>query len=546
MAEQSLTENKLISKSLTKQVEQYIDSLKAYNALRPRPRFTKDYLYLEKFFLDFIRDQNKRALEIESEKYKTILFFAREQFPLRTMFNLCIDGRTLPVLEFGASAVFGSSVRVPGGMLRDFIRGTDGQLKLSAGSYYAKLLHKAFKRHEVTRLAEVYDSHVGCAARLVEEQAKGRNPGDAGLFSDISHKKQIAEATSRYCQTRWKGQKMVVPVQVSFDPQSGYLWMGLETEKALEFVLRRGKEFTQEVLLDLLKQGKVISTKHLASIPQIKRVLEEYFFPLDWKSNYITSADQFWHAVAAMKSVIYPLLESEVLRLYPHLKENATAQILEKEERIMLLLSNLFSGFLHTHSVKGKGSKHLFVSSYPYTAHEEEGVNVSEGGYPPNDIAMFVVFSLDTKNLSTGIELAASLVRKNRTDGRVVDKYGIFSDRREFVEASVPVVMQEIVRDVVSIEEWKFVESVSWEDLPENWEKMTDAAFLKYLHEKAPLPAGVILGVNNLRRRMAVLYDLGSPSSSHIIEHYKVVLPIITGRYRMHHFIVPFVKHGFA
>lgn len=539
----------LLTKTLSTQIDDFIASLEKYNAHRPRPRRKKDYEYLRHFYKDLVKDRNKRALEIESKAYQKVITLAQKQFPAKTMFNLCIDGRVQAILAFGSPAVVGSSLRVPGGMLRDFIRGVDGQLKLLENTVFAKLLTHAYENYGIDVIAEVFDSHVGCAARLAEEQIKGRSPQDFGLMADVSHKRQIADATIEFVRQRFGETKKIIPIQTSFDPHTGYIYMGLGRAEVFHYARKKYGGYTKEALDDLVKKKKIISTEKLATDPMIEKLLAAHFFKLDWKGEYITSARKFWEGVAKLKKTLGPIISDVLLNVFPDLSKRDTYTKLEKEERILLIIANTFSGFLHSHKEGKEHSgdlSHIHESHYPYGVHEEVGVSVSEGGYPPYNMSLFSVLSFDEKNLSSNIELSASLVRKNRGEGRIADSYDLFSNTQEFVEASVPVAVKEVVRDTISDEQWRALEGVSWNDLPGQWDSMSDAAFMDYLHTKAHMTPGVMIGINNLRRRMAVLYDPTNPTSTHLVEHYKVALPLIVGRYRTVHFVVPFVKLGFS
>ena len=545
-----ITMSTLLSASLDKQIDHFIASLKDYNNKRPYPRSEKDYAYLQLFFKDFLRDQNSRAVEVASSEYHKVLKYINEQIPLKTMFNLCIDGRVLALLAFGAPALIGSSMRVPGGMLREFIRGTNGKLTLKPNTNYANLLIKVFGLYNQDSIAEVYDSHVACAARLSEEQSKGRMPDDFGLYADVSHKKQIAQASITFIKECFQGKKRIIPMQTSFDPHSGYMYMGLETASAMQYGGERGGRFTNEILKHLVEHENIISTEEIASEIEVEEILARHYFKLDWKHDYTASARLFWEAVAELKATLGPLIEKKVLQVYPELESNVREKRLEKEERVLLLLANTLSGYLHNHSnlnqKNGTVEAHVHLSHYPYGIHEEQSVLVSEGGYPPNAMAYFVVFSLGETNLASNIEISDTLVRNNRRDKRVKDDYKIFSSTQELVEASVPVIVQEVIRDPLTDEQWEALTQISWNDMPKRWEEVSDLEFLTYLQSKKGMTIGVMMGINNLRRRMAVLYNLSNPTSSHLVEHYKVALPVITNRYRKNEFIVPFVKLGFS
>jgi len=107
--------------------------------------------------------------------------------------------------------------------------------------------------------------------------------------------------------------------------------------------------------------------------------------------------------------------------LYPQLGnlEDVRAQK-ELEEKAMLLLCNLYNGYLH--NPKHVESKYLKIpdkkykseSTYAFDTHWEEGIKISEGGYPPYDIPMFVIFSGDEDAIPESVMLAEELVRDNR------------------------------------------------------------------------------------------------------------------------------------
>lgn len=535
-----MKQDALLSQTLEKQIDTFIDQLEAYNKKRPSPRRKESYIYLRHLFKQFVKDRNQRAFEIESPEYQKILAFAQKQLPVKTMFNLCIDGRVTAIFAFGMSAIVGSSLRVPGGMIRDFIRGTDAKLKLRKDSNYARLMLHAFEKYGVDTVVEVYDSHVGCAARGAEEQGKGRKPADQGLFADVSHKRQISEAVVRFMK-QYKD-KNVIPVQTSFDPHSGYLYMGLEIETAFDYAKSHGG-FTKDVLDDLVEKKQIISTEKLAQNKEIKEILADYFFPVDWLENYTESAKAFWETVPKVKKTLTPILEPLLLTIFPQLA------LQEKEERLFLLTTNVLSAYLHNHTQtqqkNGKLEEHMHQSHYPYGVHKEEIVSVSEGGYPPNRIASFVVFSLDGHNVPEGVALSASLVRQNRMADRITDSQELFEDKQQFVEAAVPIVVPEIVRDYID-GEWQKLEMIDWSDMPQNWDTMSDTDFFAYLKTKGRMPQSVISAINTLRNHMIVLYDPSSAVSGALVDHYIVALPLIVGRFRKNHFVVPFVKLGFA
>lgn len=535
---------KLLPKHLKAQIERFIGVLESYNRKLPHPRSKRNYPYLLHFFKHFAMDQNNRAFDVSSPAYDKVKEIASKQFPVRTLWNLCIDGRVLSILAHGVTAGVGSSVRVPGGMLREFVRGRDGKLKLAPDSDFAMLLKKAMVESSGV-LAEVFDSHIGCAAREAEEQAKGRQPKDKGLLADVSHKMQMAQAAIAFAKETFGDQKKLMVILTSFNPHTGYMYMGLETQDALLYLYKRGNAYTEEMLEGLVEVGKIISTEKLALQEDIRKVFEKHKFILEWRENYVKSARFFWESIAGMKKDVLPIIEKKLLHIYPQLGKT---DALEVQERAMLLLTNAFSGYLHNLEKKTKKEKADVQPShyYPYGIHREQGVKVGEGGHPPYNISMFTVFSFEEQNLPSNIMLATSLVRKNRIEKRIADVSGTFVEQDQFAQACVPIAVSEIVRDKLSENSWQELLAIDWRDLPEDWDAMSEDAFYDYLQYKGVRHFGVAIAINNLRRKLAVMFNMHSPISSRLIEQYKVALPFISSRNRRIRFIIPFVKLGFS
>lgn len=537
-----------MSKELESQIERWIGLLESYSRKLPHPRSKKNYPYLRDFFKRFVRDQNERTAEISSLAYEKTRKLAKQQLPMKTLWNFCIDGRVTSIFAHGATAGVGNSVRVPGGILREFVRGKDGRLKLDSRSDFAMLLGRAFANKDM--VTEVFDSHIGCLARQREEELKGKFHKDAGLLADVSHKMQMAQATQNFVKETFGDEKKLIVALTSFNPYTGFLYMGLETKDVLLYAYKRGNVYTDEILNTLADIGKIISTERLAKDPLLGNIFKHHAFNLDWKDNYVKSAKHFWEGIASMKKKALLLIEGKLVMIYPHLSAKSEEIQLEKEERSMLLLTNAFSGYLHNAGKKKQTSASHDTDShstfYPYGIHREEGVKVGEGGYPPYAISLFTVFSFEEKNLPSHIEFASTLVRKNRMEGRVIDRERFFADREAFEQASLPIVVSEIVRDTLLEKEWDALVKIDWFNIPKDWDTLSDDAFFAYLHTKESMRFGVALAINNLRKKMAILYDPYNNISSRLIEQYLVAMPYISSKNRKVRIIIPFVKLGFS
>lgn len=551
-----MTKETLYPETLQAQVSLFVNRLE--NANKDMPDFARrderNYPFLKNFFERLFTERNARSNIIDSPGYQEVVELANRQFPVRPYWNLCMDGRVLSVLINGASAGIGTSMRVPGAMHREFVRGRDGMIFLRSDSTFAEKVERGLEKSPNDTIAEIFDSHIHCAARAAEENQAGKRPHDYGLMADVRSKREMAQATKDFVKKKYKGAKKIITILTSFNPDNGFMYMGLETDRALQIAGDISRlaaidqkidpekvkpEYTDTALRTLVNSGDIISTEKMVQDQQIQSMFDKYGdFTVDWENDYGETAKRFWESIKNMRGNLLPLIEKQVKELYPQ------AEDIEVEERAILLLTNAFSGYLHNKIPNLTNGK----EGYNYDTHREQFVKIYEGGYPPFNISAFVINS-HTKDLAANIELAASLVRNNRLEGRITDGSGEFQTPQEFAEATVPIVMQEIVRGVVADEEWQKFSKINWYDedspLPENWDTISDHDFLEYLLNKGVTNSSVLVGINDLRKRMAPLYDPNLPTASRIIEQYKVVLPTISGQNRKNYFVVPFAKLGF-
>lgn len=552
----------LVTPELRKQVNTFIDSLEGFNEKRKkvgfRDRHSEDYQFLRDFFLRFFADRNKRADEVSQKKYSEVIILAHKLIPVPTLWNVCVDGRVLVILMIGGSAKIGSSIRTPGGILPEFVFGKDGKMKLLENSHFAHSLDAMLIKFDV--ITEAFDSHVGCAARGAEELAKGRSFSDSGLMSDVLDKKDMIIAMQKYVKQRYGNTKKVIALQTSFDPHSGYMYMGLESSDALFYAKLHAdektgdavgtehtvlSEYSDEILDALVKQEMIISTQELVAEPEINTLFAKHAFSIHWQTDYVQSATKFWEGIAALKNKVLPIIEKKLLRIYPELKSDDQLTQKELQERAIILLANAFSGYLNNHykTYHQKKDEQIDDGHYLYGSHTEEGVWVSIGGNSPYAIPMFGVSP--EVHLAANVVFSASIVRANRFAERVIDRSGIFVHPKQFAKTPVPVVAQEVVREPVSDEEWEKFSKIGWADLPEDWDKMESVSFMDYLLHKGVSNSFIMLAINNLRNRMALLFDPDSPTSAHMVRNHEVAVPVIAGKNRYNHFIVPFVKLGY-
>ncbi len=550
-----------LPKHLEHQVGDVMDHYRRYNGLQPSmyAQRLEDFDSHEAYYLSVFVDRNRRASETATPEYKKTVEFANSLLPVETLMIMCMDGRVKLIHTNGFSAGVGSSIRTAGGMLEGFEE-EEGGLTLKQTSNFARLIERKLNDNASKPFGENFDSHWTCAARIGEEQATGNNPQhDAGLYRDIQYKKRMIEATQEYMRTNHPNAKRdAIFTQTTFNPTTGYMYMGLETNRALNLAEnaaadKKYAEFDKEMLKQLIEKEWIISTGELINEGLIKRAFEKCAFEADWKNNYTETAGKFWDGVSALKGELMPYLSHRILAVYPELARNSEKARKEVEHRSMLLLTNAFNTYLQNpnhdemrylemddHDYENEGN-------YPYGIHNEEGVKVSEGGHPPYDITMFVVYPGDADS----VETAAKIVRTNRANKRVVDILGLYKDDPEgFAKSPVPVLMQEIVRENevanVTPDQWQALRDVDWSDMPANWEEMPYKDFDYYLANEKGINSHLIaIHIHALREKMIGLYNHKS-LGKHLRQLYKTVMPVIYNQDREAQAVIPFVKVGRA
>ncbi|KKP66464.1 MAG: hypothetical protein UR68_C0025G0011 [Candidatus Roizmanbacteria bacterium GW2011_GWA2_35_19] len=560
----------------------------------PEQLSQNDREYTRKFLHDFINTRNSRAQTVSSEEYDR---YIREEvetmFPYPTFGLDCIDGRVLPVLLGGYAAKFGGFLRLPAGdPVKDFISLRGGDLALKSGSNYANRIDEAFLRRNTDHIAQILDSHVGCAAREKAEKKAGHKPNDKGLLVDVLRKKAMGEAIKNYVSINdgSNNKREILPVQVTFDTDNGFMYMGLEADDAIEAAIA-AKGFTPDVLKKLSQSWKILSTKEMLS-DEVKETLKGYAFKPDWENNYIGTLSQFWENIKRLKnSYIFDIIKTRLKITYSHLDKEINGNGREIEERAMILLANMYSGFLlnyRTREIKvKKGEKILIARPYPYSKHQEECIVASEGGYGPYKVKSFGVHILDEKSLPENIALAYNIIQNNRngyTDdaGRehaptINNYFGIYGPENDLFKRKtkkdkvpVPLIMQHTVRTG----EFFFYEDKYWERLKDlnfsfilrmkekekvDWVYMEDADFIKktikYLNIKPDDTIGLAIAkdVNILRRKVAALYkyyifdEKGEkvyPLANKLINGDITLLPVLADQNREIHKIIPFLANG--
>lgn len=527
-----------------------------------RLRFSPEKInFLSSFIHSFAKTRNDRADEVDTDAYREALDFINDPnlFPYSTFNVDCIDGRVLPILVGGFIAKFGGALRIPAAQPKEFIIDNEGQAALREDSNFAHRLNEFFEKQDGEKkdentLVQILDSHLGCAAREI------MSPGhiDKGLWVDVKEKRYMAKALQRHTEKNHKG-KRILPIQVSFDPANGGLYMGLERDEVF-YEGEKDKSFYSEKtqLMNLAVSGKIISSEMIAwqlapfGPNDGQKVFDQFEFKprFDWRKDYVNSARQFWAYIGQM--VDHGVLESKIIPMIKEVykQDFDTMDPGEIKTRALLLLSNAFSFYLHNRDENG----HLPISkegapiynNYQHAVHRERCVAVTEGGYAPfpadpedpsgQNMDAFVVYSKDLDSLPANVITAVSIVQANRREKRIIDD----------AHMPVPVIVKRIERSEFTDDDWKRLESMDFSDMPDSWIYWDRDLLENYISgkENTKEPTHIKTAVWELLRKIQTLYDPKNGLVQSITNGDVVIVPAIFDQDRRMRKIIPFTRNG--
>ncbi len=501
----------------------------------------KTHRFLGIFYTGLIEERNRRADEFNSPEVITARSTADQIMPLKTYGVTCMDSRVMRTIMFGLPLGHGGFLRIPSGKITEITPSNGEKFTLMPDKPFTQTLEEAFLKSDY--IAKILDSHIGCAAQKRDQlDIWGKAPEDDGLFYDVIDKKYTADAIKRHVVRKHHIDKRVFPIQTSFDPHNGFLYMGLETPDAIIAGKRAGNVFTSEVREQLVNEGKILYTKQLAENPTIKQFLEEHTIEnFDWSSNYRNTMAAFWKNMEALsKSEAMEVIKQKVSGIF-------RGNIAELHERAMLLALNIYNAY------------HLNKSgSYPYGEHEETVVVVSEGENGPYaKNPAFSVHSDSTKDLDNAVRLAASIVRDNRISPkkdsdkspRISDTTGEYPDAENFVSAPVPATLETIIRGDVGTNDWDMLNRIMQleEFVPNNWHTMNSDQFKNHIRKNivSGMPLNFFDALDTLRKQMIEINDPTSSLNRLILEGQIEMLPVLVDNNREIRAIVPFIYKGY-
>ncbi len=484
----------------------------------------------------FINLRNERAEDLLSPEVLAAMTIKADYFPLGTpRFLICIDGRVLTKL---IACFHGNSYHVPAGDTKiDFLPIQDGQGKLFLrDGLLSKIIDTTIK--EQGFLHEVLDSHLHCAAGgLGANDRHCCEVSDAGLWDDVVRKTEMKKAMIEYGQKKHSG-SLVFVTQMSFNPDNGYSFFGLEKSECLQLAKETG--YTNESISLLVEKELIVSTKKLAEIDYRELFLNHYF-ECNYPNDYSNSTKMFWENFQKMSGDILPNLESKIKNILSFNSET------ELKQTAALILASAYNGFLHNHQADGG------VKIYPYAIHKESVITVTISERGPFSGAESFFVHPDSPSISSEIKLGRSLIIGNRHKKRMseleiaaVNK--VFGDYEEYTKAPVlAFFFQRTTRELTG-EEIERLQSIDWSDAVQvDWFNMNNQDFLdSYLEKKWPgIPAAIAYTINRLRQQAIYIYEPNQSATEDFLAGRIMPIWAIAGPNRRVFNIMPFVINGY-
>lgn len=489
----------------------------------------------------FIYAREARLADIQSPEVQMAIQIKRSLFPhCVPNFVVCMDVRVRPKL---IACLHGHAFCTPAGDIKnEFLprKNNRGELFLVPGSF-SIMLDEAFKTQDVVN--EIFDSHLHCAAGgLRANDFHAMEVVDNGLRDDVVRKTQMKNAAIEYVDQKYGEQKRLFVFQTSFNPVNGYCYLGLDKEECLndERVIVHG--YTDEILGNLVDEGKILFTKKLGAIEEIKELFSQHYFDCDYLTDYRLSSFKFWDYINQMYPKLSSVIETEIKAIFDSVSADDLKQI------SVFLAANAYNAFLHNFNADGS------PKSYLYNIHNESviAVTISEKG--PFDRA--TSFSLDpnSPSLSSDLVFGHGLIRKNRADGRMssYEKEAIEQvfdgSFRDYTNNPVLTMFFQRTWEELSARETKELMEADWSDLTNiNWVGMSDDEFRRdYLIKKIPgISAVAASAINNLRKQAASFYQPGLPSTELMLDGRIIPVWTLTNPDRKIIALLPFLINGY-
>ncbi len=528
--------NEVATEAFHISLQRYGNALRSLHESRKHPRddFEREWKLMHFMIAAYYVSRSERIDDLLSPEVRMANDIARSLYPVKGFpFSiLCIDGR---LHEKFITGLDDSSIRLPAGESESFVpEGKEGMLLLEPGSWLARFIDAYLTEHH--SMTFVFDSHVTCAKRQEEEQLRHRTPvlEDNGLFMDVVLKKQMGKAVERYV-TKYHPGKSSRYIQTSFDPNTGYLYMGLERCLRDPRVISRG--FSSDVLALLKDAGKIFATADIAKSPLWKDALEAEYFRFNYKRDYRNSSLHFWQGMQRLATKERcKVLEDDLFKFFHYQNKPRN----ELRQRALIIIANMLNGCVLNREER-----------YPYHAHDESMIVVTNKERGPFSVVRSFPITTEVTDLSSHVALAYKLITNNRgrramssTERRFVEElYGDSFDAMQ--PAPVPLIHGECIDEATP--DLELIRCTDWSDLASSpWMRWSNKEFSKYLRGKIPYITLKSAEVFELLRQAAIaLYRRGLAATRLILEGYIIPFWVVIGPDGKIVTLVPFLAIGY-
>lgn len=531
------------------QIENYIKSIIEVSKQRnfeEEESIARKIAFLKFKLWQFIDSRDKRIEELKSPEVLKAEEIKNEIYPDGRPFTVCcVDGR---VLSKEVAGLTGYVTRTPAGDIFDVIKITNNgkpSFYLKDGQF-SKLLDEQFKNHNT--VVEMFDSHLDCGASGADyahnycskELTQITNKDELekihakALVKDVKRKKEIVEATTNYVKDNYGEKKRIINIQYSYDPTTGYSYMGLEKDECLEKEEVKQNGYSKEILSQLAKEGKIISAEDIAN--KFVNIFQNNYFDINYQTDYVNSILLFWKNIKKMKEYLVPKIIEEIKGIFPDINNEK-----EIEHRALFLLRNAYSGYLHSHNVNGDKKECL------RDEHKESVIVETFSEKGPFDRAIAFSTNPNAPDGDLNIAFMAGLIRNNRIAGRDSDsakqaREVLFNKKNdEYIKTAVPVMFFQRLEGnrnnkIEDLQDVKELQAIDWSDLAGkiDWYGMNRKEFLAYINEKFNLVSGekkisadAFEKIEALRQKAIKLFDINNPLNRDVMKTGNII-PVFT------------------
>jgi hypothetical protein len=504
----------------------------------------------------FLDSRDQRMKELKSDDIAAANKIKDNLFPFGTPNIICcVDGRVLPKLTAGLT---GHAMRTAAGDITE-VRPVWGEHKerLWEGEL-VEILKYRFLTSDV--VVEMLDSHFECGAACANyahnhsidvgglSHDQKHNVYTRAIVDDIKRKKIIIKALEEHVFEEYNGKKRILNIQYSFNPTTGYCFMGLEKDECLNDQRVVDHGYSHDVLRLLSAENKIVSGEDFAN--QFEEVFKKYYFSVNYEIAYQESTIKFWSNIEKISVECLPLIVDKLKIIFIGMNDQQ-----EMKQRAVFMLANAYNAYLHIHNADGSHRE------YPYNEHDESLIVVTRSEKGPYDRARS--FSVNTKSpdLAGKLSFIDGLVRGNRRAGRAsktekVAREILFKNQEDkFIDSTIAVFFFERLH-VFEDSEIENLRRVDWSELATtvDWYNMASSEFESYVDTKIRqvdkdgrgVSSVIFRKINNLRKKARYVFDPGLVINNDLIKSGRLTpIFVLSGPLRETVALFPFLIDGY-